>query len=340
MNSPVGQNSARSLVSADSSGEGKLEVMCPLCGGLDVTDFCAAPDRFHLSRKEFCLVRCRTCACVWLLQPPKPHEMGVYYSEDYHRAISSAGESKAVRRWGRHREKIFKQKRSGSILDIGCSSGSFLSTMSGGAWKLYGIELEPSMAHQARAATGAEVFVGEVTDAEFPNEFFDVITCFDVLEHVYDPRHVLARAFEWLKPGGILYIVAPNINSWESRLFGGYWYGLELPRHLFHFSPRSLRHVAKAVGFVEVNLSTGHSYVERSLEYVSCEVTEAMGFSATPPSIPRKAGLPWRIVRKLMRIALVQPAALVASRAGAGASIEAIFAKMETRTPDVAASPD
>src|ERR1035438_10453930 len=72
-------------------------------------------------------------------------------------------------------------------------------------------------------------------------ESFDVITCFDVLEHLYEPRKVMARVGEWLKPGGIFYVLVPNVDSAEARAFGSYWHGLELPRHLFHYSPASLK---------------------------------------------------------------------------------------------------
>ncbi len=77
--------------------------------------------------------------------------------------------------------------------------------------------MEESTAERARATTGADVFVGDVVAAPFLRESFDVITCFDVLEHVYSPREFLAKVLEWLKPGGIFYAMMPNIDSWEAR---------------------------------------------------------------------------------------------------------------------------
>ena len=136
--------------------------------------------------------------------------MGIHYSEDYHRAIMAGGEKSAPSRWQRQRDVIARHKKGGAILDIGCSSGAFLGTMKGGSWKLYGIDMEASTAEKARAATGAEVFVGDVLDAPFPAESFDVITGFDLLEHVYHPRQFLAKVLEWLKPGGIFYAGRPQ----------------------------------------------------------------------------------------------------------------------------------
>ncbi len=299
---------------------------CPLCGGREIVPFLTAPDRFHNRREPYQLLRCSSCSGVWLDSPPAPEEMGPHYSDDYHRAIMTAGETYAAERWSRHRELIARYKQGGAILDIGCSSGAFLGVMKGPPWKLYGIEMEASTADRARCATGAEVFVGDVDDAPFRPESFDVITAFDLLEHVYRPRQFLGNVLRWLKPGGIFFTMLPNIDCWESRLFGSYWYGLELPRHLFHFSPRSLRHLLVDLGFEELLLATSEvSYAERSAGYLYVEALERAGFAAVAPSQARPGSLPWRAVRKLLRMGLVNPAGYLAGFAGAGANIEAIF---------------
>jgi SAM-dependent methyltransferase len=199
--------------------------------------------------------------------------------------------------------------------------------MKGGAWRLYGIEMEASTAARARATTGAEVFVGDAVDSPFPANGFDVITCFDVLEHVYEPRQVLMKVLEWLKPGGIFYIVVPNIDSWESRIFGSYWYGLELPRHLSHFSPRSLRYLTGSLGFEETSLITRTSYVERSMGYICSRVLGSVGVSLDPPSKLRRRSIAWRAARKVIRMGLISPFGKIASLPGSGASIEAVFTK-------------
>jgi SAM-dependent methyltransferase len=301
---------------------------CPLCGGTPVFHFMTAPDRFHWRKDEYRLLRCPKCGCVWLTDAPRPDEMSVHYDEDYHKAIVAAGETSALLRWRRPREQILKNKQGGNILDVGCSSGGFLGTMRGNSWKLFGIEMEAFTAEKARVATGAEVFVGDALDAPFITDTFDVITCFDVLEHVYEPRKLLAKILDWLKPGGIFLTALPNIHSWEARVLGTYWYGLELPRHLFHFSPKSLRHLATSVGLKEISILTpGTSYVERSASYLFSEVIQKMGISPTPMAKELPRSVPSRIVRKALRLTLIAPFAQVASVAGAGASIEAIFTK-------------
>jgi len=256
--------------------------------------------------------------------------MGEHYTEDYHRAIMTAGEGSAAKRWAGQVKMISRYKAGGKLLDIGCSSGGFLSTMMNPAWSLYGIEMEESTAQRARAATGATVFVDDAVEAPFLPNSFDVITCFDVLEHVYSPRQFLTKVHEWLKPGGIYYAMMPNIASWEARLFGSYWFGLELPRHLSHFSPRSLRHLMNELGFEEVCVKTpAVSYYERSVDYVKSSLLEKMGGSPTPQAKPKQPGIVRKVARKGIRIA-ASPLIHTIARAGAGPCLEVVFKK---RTP-------
>src|SRR5208337_2096892 len=226
---------------------------CPVCGYTGAWEWLKAPDRFHGRRQLYTLVRCSNCALVWLSPPPRPEEMGEHYTDAYHQLISGAGET-ATYRWQDRRAALIQYRQGGSLLDLGCSSGSFLEFIKGEPWKLYGIEMSADCAKVAGEKSGAQVFVGDIVEAPFPPESFDVITCFDVLEHLYEPRQVMARVKEWLKPGGIFYVLVPNIDSAEARVFGSYWCGLELPRHLFYYSPASLRYLANSVGLREISL--------------------------------------------------------------------------------------
>jgi SAM-dependent methyltransferase len=305
---------------------------CPICGDGQPDDLLVAPDRFHLRKEMYRLVRCQSCSGVWQTSPPPPAEMGRHYTEEYHQAIVTAGEGSAASRWKDQVRTISRYKSGGALLDIGCSSGGFLSTMKAPAWYLYGIEMEESTAERARTSTGAEVFVGDAVEAPFLPESFDVITCFDVLEHVYSPRQFLAKALEWLKPGGIFYAMMPNIDSWEARLFGTYWFGLELPRHLSHFSPHSLRYLMTKLGFEEVSVKTPPvSYVERSMRYIGSSIVEKLGGTPTAQARPKPRGLPSRAIRKGLRMAVFLPVARLASLAGAGPSMEVVFRKAVSR---------
>jgi SAM-dependent methyltransferase len=220
----------------------------------------------------------------------------------------------------------FKQK--GALLDLGCSSGAFLEFIKGQSWELYGIEMSADCAGRAEARTGANVFVGDIPDAQFPQESFDVITCFDVLEHLYEPLKVMAKVREWLKPGGVFYVQVPNIDSAEARLFGTYWHGLELPRHLFHYSPGSLKFLAESVGLSEVSLETRRNpAVGTGLRYVWDDVFSAIGIQRTPVAYRGEAHLPWRVARKLVRMTVLRGLLAIAPMAGPGEAIYAIFRK-------------
>lgn len=300
---------------------------CPLCGHAGPREWLRGPDRFHGRKENYTLVRCPECLLVWLSHPPKPTEMHLHYTDAYHKLISGAGENSPAR-WKDRKTVLTKHKQSGSLLDMGCSSGSFLEFMKGESWNLYGIEMSIEGARTAEERSHAQVFVGNILDAPFPRESFDVITCFDVLEHLYEPRQVMARVGEWLKPGGIFYVLVPNVDSAEARAFGSYWHGLELPRHLFHYSPQSLKRLAELAQLSQVSLETRRNpAVGTSLRYVWDDAFRAAGIQRKPVAYLGEASLPWKVARKLVRITVLRGLLAMAPLLGGGESIHAIFRK-------------
>jgi SAM-dependent methyltransferase len=288
--------------------------------------FLAAPDRYHGRQRQYQLVRCTGCSLVWLENPPPSEEMGEHYGVDYDRSVALAGED--PKRWRGRWETLAHYKSGGAILDLGCSAGGFLLGLSDSSWVKYGIEMSEDVARKARTRTRANVFVGDILDAPFPAESFDAITCFHVLEHLYRPREIFTRVFNWLKPGGVFYFMVPNIDSAGRRLFGTYWYALELPRHLFHFSPKSLRALAERVGFEKLSLKTDREvFIEASSRYILDDVFYRVGITRAPLSKATRPGLPFRFVRKAFRLTALPVLDSVASIAGDGESIHAIFQK-------------
>jgi SAM-dependent methyltransferase len=311
----------------ESAASESCNATCPLCGRSGAKKWLGARDRFHGRPERYLLVRCSGCSLVWLSNAPLPEEMHRHYTDSYHRLISQAGET-SPRRWEAHGKKLTQYKQSGAVLDLGCSSGAFLESLKGESWERYGIEMSAECARRAEARTGAHVFVGDITEAPFPAASFDVITCFDVLEHLYEPRRVLAKVREWLRPGGIFYVQVPNIDSAEGRVFGTYWHGLELPRHLFHYSPASLKYLAESVGLRDVSLETRRNpAVGTSLRYVWDDVFGAMGIRRTPVAYRGEASIPWRAARKLVRVTFLRGLLAMAPIVGGGESIHAIFQK-------------
>jgi SAM-dependent methyltransferase len=286
--------------------------------------FLSAPDRFHGRRQVYKLVRCPSCSLVWLEDPPPPEQLGEHYGPDYDRAVAAAGDS--VDRWIGRVRTIAQYKSGGALLDLGCSSGGFLQAIAGPSWKLFGIEMSELVAERAKAASGARVFVGDILDAPFQPASFDVITCFHVFEHLYEPHAVLRRVAEWLKPGGIFYVMVPNIDSAGARIFRSYWYGLELPRHLFHFSPVSLSHLSRAAGLETASLTTYRElFFEKSVRYYCDEFFRRTGRPRTPLAKSAEPGFPFRAVRKLFRLTALPLISGVASLAGDGESIHGVF---------------
>jgi len=309
--------------------------LCPVCGCERGSNFFPAPDRFHRRDKYYQLVRCPVCSLVWLHDAPSPEEMSYHYGADYHKAITTAGEISIDKRWQYARKRVRELKQNGVLLDIGCSSGGFLQSVKSADWKLYGVEISPVQAQRAEAISGAQVFVGSILDAPFSASSFDVITGFHVLEHVYQPKAVVEKLWEWLKPEGILYLHVPNIEALDARIFRSYWYGLELPRHLYHFSQASLRRLFAPFDFDEVLLRTlSYTHIEESLHYVLDDIQAKFGMAPTPRPIP---GIMYRIFRKAWRLGLLEPLGYLAAAGGGGSGIEIMLRKRVSskRTPEL-----
>jgi hypothetical protein len=220
--------------------------------------------------------------------------MGDHYGADYHRLVQQAGDS-SPRRWQQHAEILGRYKQSGTLLDLGCSSGAFLESLKGQPWRLYGVEISTDAAEKARARTGAEVFVGDVENAPFQPNSFDAI---------------------------------PNIDSAEARIFRSYWCGLELPRHLYHFTPPSLRKLAESVGLEPLCLTTvRNSQIEYDVRYVCDDVLRYLGFPRKPVSEGIEHAFVGKAVRKVVRMTLSNPFSGICAAFGLGQSIRAILQK-------------
>jgi SAM-dependent methyltransferase len=317
----------------NAQGEGENGVAdinpepCPICGQLGACEWLRAPDRLHGRREQYTLLRCPACSLVWVSKPPIPTEMNRHYTYEYDRLISAAGEN-SPGRWRDRSAALSLHKQSGTLLDLGCSSGAFLQSLRGRGWNLFGIEMSAESAKRAHEKSGAKIFVVDILHAQFPPASFDVITCFDVFEHLYEPRQVMEKVAEWLKVGGIFYILVPNVDAAEARVFGSYWHGLELPRHLFHYSPVSLKFLAESAGLRQVSLETRRNpAVGTSLRYIWDDVFRYLGIRRTPAAYRGEASLPWRVARKILRMTILRGFLALAPLVGGGESIHAIFQK-------------
>lgn len=297
-----------------------------LCGASGSSLHLLAPDRFYGRTTLYELRRCPQCALVWLHNRPSPKEMSDHYGTDYDKSVTAAGSD--PKRWASRVNVISRYKQRGAVLDLGCSSGGLLQALGSECWDLYGVEMSHEVARVAESTSGANVFVGDILDAPWPQNSFDVITCFHLLEHTYEPLEVLKKISRWLKPGGIFYLMVPNIDSAGFRIFGSYWYALELPRHLYHFSPRSLSHLSALAGLECLTLSTHREvFIENSVRYCVDDALRRIGRSRTPLAYAPEPGLPFRVLRKGFRLTLLPLLERFAGVAGSGESIHAIYQK-------------
>lgn len=142
----------------------------------------------------------------------------------------------------------------GWLLDVGCGSGSGLADRQALGWQVQGVEPNVEAAARAQAA-GFDVFIGDLLDAKFPPESFDVVRLWWVFEHLHDPLAALVECQRILKPGGYIVLLVPNFGSPIAKFFGPYWFALDVPRHLNFFTPRHLKELLDKAGFVQPQLT-------------------------------------------------------------------------------------
>ena len=234
------------------------ETTCNLCGGATNTPFATVVDLL-LERLDVtaALVQCRQCGLVYQNPRPTLAEMGQHYPPEYDSYVDHAVQKRnpLLQRaidygFNKRCRYVTKRKAQGKLLDIGCAAGSFLLAMQRqGNWQVQGVEITPAVAQMARERHGLDVFTGTLEEAHFADASFDAVTMWDVLEHLHDPLAGLQEIHRILKPDGVLVIRVPNLASWDAKLFGAAWAGLDAPRHLYVFTPQTLSDMLAKAGF-------------------------------------------------------------------------------------------
>jgi SAM-dependent methyltransferase len=258
--------------------EVELEVVpCALCAGTRfVSVYRHCVDRLHGVPGDFDVVACPGCGLVQTSPRPTPAGIAAYYPDAYgpFHAPRSSGSTglralmaPAGRLWMRAGELPYRlryrpgrrparpHRGAGRLLEVGTGAGAELARLVGAGWDAWGIEPDPAAAAAAAASSGLaadRVSVGGIQDADHPPRSFDRIRMVHVIEHLHDPRDGLLRARRWLRPGGTLVIRCPNFASVERRAFGRHWLGLDVPRHLYHFTGRTLGRLLHEAGFATV----------------------------------------------------------------------------------------
>lgn len=229
---------------------------CLVCGSSDFIPSFRLRDWAYGLPGKFQLVTCRVCGHIYQTPRPTQSTIGFFYPDTYqpfHRTVQESLPWVRVWRYVQFRTRclqVARLRQGGRLLDVGCSTGLFLKEMRHyGAWNLAGVEPNTLAAQYARNVFGLDVFCGQIEQAPWPRGSFDVITLWDVLEHLPNPRAGLSRIHELLVDEGWLIVSVPNADSIDARLFGRYWIGLDPPRHLSVFSLDGLKRLFSDTGF-------------------------------------------------------------------------------------------
>jgi 2-polyprenyl-3-methyl-5-hydroxy-6-metoxy-1,4-benzoquinol methylase len=222
---------------------------CPNCGDTNISKVLAAKDH-TVSKEEFEIWECKNCTLRFTQNIPGQENIGRYYqSENY---ISHSDTSKGLinnlyhkvrKRTLVQKKKLIEKatkKKTGNILDVGAGTGAFLNTMKNANWNCTGIEPDKNAREKA-----LELYHINLKEAEklysLPPETFDAITLWHVLEHVHELHKYVEQLKNLLSKDGKLFIAVPNYTSGDEKIYDEFWAAYDVPRHLYHFSPKAMQ---------------------------------------------------------------------------------------------------
>jgi 2-polyprenyl-3-methyl-5-hydroxy-6-metoxy-1,4-benzoquinol methylase len=228
------------------------EVPCYLCGRDD--------PRVMFRQEPYRVVRCQGCGLVYTLPRLAPDQLAAMYQTAYWRSDQAkefgytdylADRELYLATYRMRREVITRRKPApGRVLDVGSAAGYFLAVMKEVGWECHGVELSAAMAETSRTLFGlTQVQSGSLLDANFRDGTFDVVTFWDVIEHLEDPLPHLERARALLKEDGLLVIETQNVESLFARAMGRRWQHYKMAEHLYHFAPRTVAALLDRAGF-------------------------------------------------------------------------------------------
>ncbi len=230
------------------------KIKCEICGAAKSEILLTAGDRMQKTSGKFNLVRCLVCGQIYINPRPNYQEINKYYKEDY--KPFAQNKNKLVELYYSYifRKELKKYKqllpRKATVLEIGCATGNFLAYLrDAGHWDVEGIEISRYAAEKATEKHKLRVKVANLNDCVLETGRYDLIIMKYVLEHLHHPCAALGKVSQALKKDGVLVLWLPNYDGAPRKFFGKYWYSLDIPRHLFNFTPELITKILDANDF-------------------------------------------------------------------------------------------
>ena len=227
---------------------------CPWCDSEKTQIHLWLKDEF-LSNEEFQIIECLHCGLLFTEPRPSKDKIGEYYkSEEYysHQENKKGFIPKIYERVKainlKHKYKLATEGKSlGTLLDIGCGVGDFIHTAEQHGWQCTGVEPSEDAKAIAKKRIKGEIHSSEDLE-QIPNETFDIITMWHVLEHVDDIKWQVAQLQRLIKKDGRIVIAVPNYKSYDADYYKEKWAAYDVPRHLNHFNKDTLVKIFKTNG--------------------------------------------------------------------------------------------
>lgn len=231
---------------------------CNLCGG-DSNRILFKGLTYWEYEGKFNIVQCLSCKLVFTSPRPKLSEMEKYYESkmyfgrDVEKEDDFEDEEFREEHYGPVYRIILEKKKKGSIFDIGAGTGMLLSKFRDYKWKTYGVELTHGAVSYALKKYKIRLLQGDFLQKKIDKQF-DVIVLNGALEHLHMPFETLQKARTNLDKKGFIVISIPNFDSIGRRVFGRNWFAWQPPRHLYHFSPKTITSMLQKAGYKKIKI--------------------------------------------------------------------------------------
>lgn len=211
---------------------------CNICNASEAKEHLCSID--YITQEAFKSVRCTQCGFVYVDPQPATADLHHYYPAGHQVAEPALYEKMDAKPRIKLIANLALESQKKKLLDVGTGKALLLSGLKKRGWEVFGTELSET-SRQYACEQGLQVFNSIVNDTPIEQNSLDVVTLFHSLEHLTNPKQSINEVKGLMRPGGLLVIEVPNINSWYARFFKGQWFHYDAPRHLYHFSPQTLR---------------------------------------------------------------------------------------------------